>query len=160
LFTTEGYGGLRSVVSVRKVPRWEGEAPAEPKSNVSVRCWLFAVNGSPGIPARPPFGPTKQQCDSPSPDAEPYHGLILTQQRNAVASSPSWCSVVPGKFALGGRGSRRAASRWPSVTELVLGGRSMGFSPCRPPRSSTAKASRQRKLTGAIVNLASGNASS
>ena len=96
------------LVTARLPQTREGEAPAEPKSNVSVRCCLFAGNGSPGIPARPPFGRTKQQRGSHSPVAEPYHGLILTQQRKAVASSPSWCSVVPRKFALGGRGSCRA----------------------------------------------------
>jgi len=34
----------------REIPLWEGEAPAEPKSIVSVQLSLFADNRSPGIP--------------------------------------------------------------------------------------------------------------
>ena len=38
-----------------KFPPWEGEAPAEPKSTVTLHWSLLANNRSPGIPARPPF---------------------------------------------------------------------------------------------------------
>ena len=59
---------------------WEVKAPAEPKSTVSVQLSLFADNRSPGIPARPPFAHTKPQRGARLHIAQPFRGLITTQQ--------------------------------------------------------------------------------
>ena len=47
-------------------------------------------------------------------------------------SSPSWCSVVPGKFPLGGRGSCRAEGHW----SVFADNRSPGI-PARRPLAHT-----------------------
>ncbi len=75
-------------------PPWEGEAPAEPKSIVSVQLSLFALNRSPVIPARTPFAHIKPRRGVRLTVAQPFRGLITTQQREASALSPCWCSVV------------------------------------------------------------------
>ncbi len=93
-------GGQLSVISGqwskgrRQHPPWEGEAPAEPKSIVSVQLSLFALNRSPGIPARPPFTHIKPRRGARLTVAQPFRGLITTQQRATSASSPRWCSMV------------------------------------------------------------------
>jgi hypothetical protein len=60
---------------------WQGEAPAEPKSIVSIQLSLFARNRSPGIPAQPPFAHTKPRHGARLPVAHPFPRLITTRQR-------------------------------------------------------------------------------
>ena len=52
-----------------------------------------------------------------------------TQQRKGITSTPILHD-------------HNAKRRWSVFTELVLGVRSMGFSPCRPPHSAPTQASR------------------
>ncbi len=59
------------------------------------------------ILARPLFGHTTTRCRARLPVAQPFRGLMTTQQRRRLGI----------------------------VSELVLGGRGMGCSLCRPPRS-------------------------
>jgi hypothetical protein len=49
---------------------------------------------SPGIPALRPFTHTKPRRTPRLPVAQPFRELITTQQRQASASSPSWCWVL------------------------------------------------------------------
>ena len=95
-------------------PPREGEAPAEPKSIVTVQLSSFSLPpvARAFLPGRP-LAHTNPLPGARLPVALPFHGLIITHKRNL---SP--------------------------LTEPVLAGRSMGFSPCRPPRSRPLQASR------------------
>ena len=97
-----------SVVSARIVPLWEGEAPAEPQETVSVQWSLFVHNRSPRHSCPAVCCPHK----------------AATRRTSAHRSTIPWADHHSTTGSLG------------IVTELVLGSRSMGFSPCRPPRSS------------------------
>ena len=66
-----------------------------------------------------------------------------TQQRRGITNTPILRD-------------HNAKRRWSVFTELVLGVRSMGFSPCRPPRSSPphpTEASGRHKPSGVVMQL-------
>jgi hypothetical protein len=97
---------------------------------------LFLASGMLGLPlvlgvnpARPSFALTKPRRSGRLCVAQPFRGLINSQQR--------------GRFAI--------------VTTLVLGGRSMGFGPCvHRVHAPRPQASRQRQLTGVVFSCAVG----
>jgi hypothetical protein len=102
----------------------------------SRRRLLFLASGMLGLPlvlgvnpARPSFAHTKPRRSGRLCVAQPFRGLINSQQK--------------GRFAI--------------VTTLVLGGRSMGFGPCvHRVHAPRPQASRQRQLTGVVFSCAVG----
>jgi hypothetical protein len=157
-------------------PVREGEAPAEPKSMARVPLSLFAHNRSLSIPdardesrLRPSNrlqliekyrvfavrGRAGMLGLHFSPSASGMLGLHICPLRH---SCPAAC--CPDKAKKRCTAARRSAIPWADnhsakrrfgfVPQLVLGGRSMGFSPCRPQRLGS-RGSRRAEGVPAVV---------
>ena len=150
-----GFSPCRPPRSSRtKSPLWEGEAPAEPKSIVSLHLSLFAQNRRPGIPdARDKsrslgFSPgTNFSSPLKSPvffDERGRAGMLgLHFVPRVIPARPPPTHTKPTTRPTFARRSTNPYTDYHStnkslgiITALLLRSRNMGFSPCHPPRSS------------------------